>query len=206
MNETDKLLERLKRQPMPAIDNPDQLTDSIMNSLPAQDMAKASGWHWRYALMAVAASIALLLLLMYPFGDDEAEDRPVAVERLRPKQQARSQTAKQTPVAPQAEQIEVGQMAESQTAVARSATRRRKSVGQSAAGQPVKEAAATADTAILPVEPMLATTIANPAEDVERKFRKQAEDIRQRGELVIQRVVMLNQETEDEKPYHIIEL
>lgn len=206
MNETDKLLERLKRQPMPAIDNPDQLTDSIMNSLPAQDMAKASGWHWRYALMAVAASIALLLLLMYPFGDDEAEDSPVAMERLKPRQQVRSQTAKQTPVAPQAEQIEAGQMAESQTAVARSATRRRKSVGQSAAGQPVKETVATADTAILPVEPMLATTIANPAEDVERKFRKQAEDIRQRGELVIQRVVMLNQETEDEKPYHIIEL
>lgn len=205
MNETDKLLERLRRQPMPAIDNPDQLTDSIMNSLPAQDMAKASGWHWRYALMAVAASIALLLLLMYPFGDDEAEDRPVAVERLRPRQQARSQTVKQTPVAPQAEQIEAGQMAESQTTVARSATRRRKSVGQSA-GQPVKETVATVDTAILPVEPMLATTIANPAEDVERKFRKQAEDIRQRGELVIQRVVMLNQETEDEKPYHIIEL
>lgn len=203
MNETDKLLERLKRQPMPAIDNPDQLTDSIMDSLPAQDMAKASGWHWRYALMAVAASIALLLLLMYPFGDDEVEDSPVAVV---PKQQVRSQTAKQTPVAPQTEQIEARQMAESQTAVARSATRRRKSVGQSAAGQPVKETVATADTAILPVEPMLATTIANPAEDVERKFRKQAEDIRQRGELVIQRVVMLNQETEDEKPYHIIEL
>lgn len=37
MNKTDNILEKLKAAQQPAVDNPDELTDLIMSSLPEQD-------------------------------------------------------------------------------------------------------------------------------------------------------------------------
>lgn len=79
MNKIDDILESLKGQ-QPMIDDPDALTDRIMNSLPdlkpslqdeassqQEDERKARIINWRWpAILAAAASVAVALLLVWP--------------------------------------------------------------------------------------------------------------------------------------------
>ena len=86
MNKIDDILESLKGQ-QPMIDDPDALTDRIMNSLPdlepsleetepshQEEGGKAHIVSWRWpAILAVAASVAVALLLVWP----EPKDHPL---------------------------------------------------------------------------------------------------------------------------------
>ena len=65
MNKTDEILDRLKGM-QPVIDNPDELTDSIMNALPEQTDGKTATKvrMWPYIVSFVAAAGLLLLLSM----------------------------------------------------------------------------------------------------------------------------------------------
>ena len=62
MNKTDEILDRLKGM-QPVIDNPDELTDSIMNALPEQTDGKTATKvrMWPYIVSFVAAAGLLLL-------------------------------------------------------------------------------------------------------------------------------------------------
>ena len=88
MNKTDDILERLKGQ-QPMIDDPDALTDRIMNSLPdlepsqQEDEGKARiiGWRWP-AILAVAASVATALLLVWPKQENHPQEPSVVAQAV----------------------------------------------------------------------------------------------------------------------------
>ena len=70
MNKTNDILERLSHQPQPIIDNPDELTDSIMAHLPdvGATKEKAHGKRWIYIASAIAVAASLLLLMVFQQG------------------------------------------------------------------------------------------------------------------------------------------
>ena len=93
MNKTDDILERLKGQ-QPMIDDPEALTDRIMNSLPDlepslqdeesgpqkdENKARIISWRWP-AIIAVAASIAVTLMLVWPKAENNPEEPSVLAE------------------------------------------------------------------------------------------------------------------------------
>ena len=88
MNKTDDILERLKGQ-QPMIDDPDALTDRIMSSLPdlepsqQEDEGKARiiGWRWP-AILAVAASVAVALLLVWPKPENHTQEPSVVAQAV----------------------------------------------------------------------------------------------------------------------------
>lgn len=88
MNKTDDILERLKGQ-QPMIDDPDALTDRIMSSLPdlepsqQEDKGKAHiiGWRWP-AILAVAASVAVALLLVWPEPETNRQESSVVAHAV----------------------------------------------------------------------------------------------------------------------------
>lgn len=95
MNKTDDILERLKGQ-QPMIEDPDALTDRIMNSLPdlepsLQDAelslqehegkARIIGWRWP-AILAIAASVALALLLVWPKQENHTQEPSVVAQAV----------------------------------------------------------------------------------------------------------------------------
>jgi hypothetical protein len=91
MNKIDDILESLKGQ-QPMIDDPEALTDRIMNSLPdlepsqedtepsqQEDEGKARIINWRWpAILAVAASVAVALMLVWPEPKENPQE-PSAV-------------------------------------------------------------------------------------------------------------------------------
>ncbi len=78
MNKTNDILERLSHQPQPVIDNPDELTDSIMTHLPdvGATKEKAHGKRWIYIASAIAVAASLLLLLVFHQGREQMEPPP----------------------------------------------------------------------------------------------------------------------------------
>lgn len=63
MNKIDDILQKLSQQPMPDIDNPDELTESIMDSLPNRQQPRR---HQIWLYMSIAAVAACFLLLLMP--------------------------------------------------------------------------------------------------------------------------------------------
>ena len=95
MNKTDDILERLKGQ-QPMIDDPEALTDRIMSSLPdlepsLQDAepsqqehegkARIVGWRWP-AILAVAASLAAALILVWPKMENNPKEPMVVAQTI----------------------------------------------------------------------------------------------------------------------------
>ena len=95
MNKTDDILERLKGQ-QPMIDDPDALTERIMSSLPdlepsRQDAepsrqedegsARIVGWRWT-AILAVAASVAVALLMVWPKQEQTPQEPSVVAQAV----------------------------------------------------------------------------------------------------------------------------
>ena len=78
MNKTNDILERLSHQPQPVIDNPDELTDSIMTHLPdvGTTKEKAHGKRWIYIASALAVAASLLLLMVFQQGREQIEPPP----------------------------------------------------------------------------------------------------------------------------------
>ena len=71
MNKIDDILEQLKGQ-QPMIDDPEALTDRIMDSLPDQDegtmqpKARIVKMHWLWTAISAAACVAIALMLAWP--------------------------------------------------------------------------------------------------------------------------------------------
>ena len=95
MNKTDDILERLKGQ-QPMIDDPDALTDRIMNSLPDLEpsleetepkhqedggRARIVSWRWS-AILTVAASVAIALLLVRPKQENHPQEPSVVAQAV----------------------------------------------------------------------------------------------------------------------------
>lgn len=205
MNKTDSILERLKSQPKPAVDQPDLLTDSIMARLPEQDAPKVRqvGRLWRYVVSAMAVAAGILLLLVLQFQTDDAVEKSVAVQQPEPMLPKPTATPTQRPDVSGEKQIEVRQVAEAQPIVKQPAAVRKRPVHQSVEEEVVETTVAATDSIVSSSEEMFATIIINPNEDIELEFRKQTESLRQRGELMMQRVAMLNPQMENNISYHV---
>ena len=93
MNRIDDILDSLKGQ-QPMIDDPEALTDRIMSSLPDlepslqdeesgpqkdEDKARIIRWRWP-AILAVAASVAATLMLVWPKAENNPEEPSVLAE------------------------------------------------------------------------------------------------------------------------------
>ena len=85
MNKTDDILQKLSAIEQPAIDNPDALTDLIMNSLPEQAAPKKTQDERAHALlltMRVISSIAAVWLVgLFFVVNDETPVTPVVVHQ-----------------------------------------------------------------------------------------------------------------------------
>ena len=83
MNKTDDILKKLSALEQPAIDNPDALTDLIMNSLPEQAAPKKTQDERAHALlltMRVISSLAAAWLVgLFFVVNDETPVTPVVV-------------------------------------------------------------------------------------------------------------------------------
>ena len=187
MNKTDTILERLKKQPQPIIDHPDELTDSIMGSLPEPaDVPKASTTRRLrlYAISAIAVAASVLLLLVFLPGKDIVEREPVAVL-----QTPQAQPPMPAPPVPKNEE-EVKQVAAAQPTVTPTAKpKRRKAKPQPSADDVPME------TPSSPIEDQsVAIVIPDPTEQILREFHEQTAAIRQRGEQVTHQVAMLQRQ------------
>ena len=187
MNKTDTILERLKKQPQPIIDHPDELTDSIMGSLPEPaDVTKASTTRRLrlYAISAIAVAASVLLLLVFLPGKDIVEREPVAVL-----QTPQAQPPMPAPPVPKNEE-EVKQVAAAQPTVTPTAKpKRRKAKPQPSADDVPME------TPSSPIEDQsVAIVIPDPTEQILREFHEQTASIRRRGEQVTDRVAMLQRQ------------
>ena len=98
MNRIDDILDNLKGQ-QPMIDDPEALTDRIMSSLPDlepsqqddesrpqkdEDKARIIRWRWP-AILAVAASVAATLMLVWPKAENNPEEPSVLAEVVPPR-------------------------------------------------------------------------------------------------------------------------
>ena len=184
MNKTDMILERLKSQPKPTVDHPDELTELIMGSLPDLDMPqpKPARRVRLYIASAVAVAASVLLLLVLQPKTDTVE-QPVAVVQ---------HTEKPAPVPPTPEKKEeVKQIAAAQPVAApKSKPKKRTKRSKPAAAQPSPSVA----------QPMR-TFAPDPAEQMMREYRELTAAIRHRGEQVTQRVAMLQQQQGNEPQY-----
>ena len=184
MNKTDMILERLKSQPKPAVDHPDELTDLIMGSLPDLDVPqpKPARRVRLYVASAIAVAASVLLLVVFHFKTATVE-HPVAV--VQPTEQP-------TPVPPAPENTEeVKQTAAAQPVAApKSLAKKRTKKRKPAAEQPQP-----------PVEQPMRALPPDPAEQMMREYRELTASIRQRGEQVTQRVAMLQQQQSNEPQY-----
>lgn len=77
MNRIDDILERLQQQPLPEIVNPDELTESIMDSLPDRHHDTPSPTDgsqrrrvWLYVASALSAAACIALLMVLHFGEE----------------------------------------------------------------------------------------------------------------------------------------
>ena len=68
MNKTNDILEKLKAVEQPAIDNPDELTDMIMNNLPEQDAPQKEQPQKPQAILIALRIVSSIAALMVSFG------------------------------------------------------------------------------------------------------------------------------------------
>lgn len=83
MMKIDEIMNRLQEQ-QPAISNPDELTDRIMDSLPdlAPEQSKPARSIRLYIVSAIAAAASILLLLtLYQNNDVETMNQPIVVRQ-----------------------------------------------------------------------------------------------------------------------------
>ena len=80
MNKADTILERLKSQPQPTIEQPDELVDNIMNNLPDIGMPKPKRTH-RIRIYAAAAVIIGLLCTVGIMLEKKTEVEPTLVAK-----------------------------------------------------------------------------------------------------------------------------
>ena len=186
MNKTDMILERLKSQPKPATDHPDELTELIMGSLPDLNVPqpKPARRVRLYVVSAIAVAASVLLLLVLQPKTDTVE-QPVAVVQ---------HTEKPAPVPPTPEKKEeVKQIAATQpVATPKSQPKKR---------MKKKPATPTAEQKQPSVAQTVSVTIPDPAGQMLREYRELTTAIRQRGEQVTHRVAMLQQQQDNEPQY-----
>lgn len=88
MNKTDEILERLKGW-QPVIDNPEKLTESIMNSLPDRGTPQATFHYAKASWWCLAAAASIVIALLFWPKEHEAptippEPQPVIAEQAKP--------------------------------------------------------------------------------------------------------------------------
>ncbi len=183
MNKTNDILERLSHQPQPVIDNPDELTDSIMTHLPdvGATKEKAHGKRWIYIASAIAVAASLLLLMVFQQGRKPTEQSSVMVEQM-----AKQDEPQPSPVEVSREKKEVAMVVE--TVVPQKTTKKHRKAHRKyrRSTEPVVE---EVEPIVEKVEPMPSR---HPAvEDPYLIMARQAQDIRSRGERLHEEVAML---------------
>lgn len=184
MNKTNDILERLSQQPQPVIDNPDELTDSIIAQLPDLGMKKqkAHGKRWIFITSAIAVAASLLLLLVFHQEGKQTEQNPATVELM-----ANQDEQQPSPVVVNDKKQEVAKVVETvmpQKKVKKHRTAHRKRHRVKEQTIP-KEMEPTVEE----VEPM---PLRHPnVEDPYLMLARQAQDIRSRGERLHEEVAML---------------
>jgi len=183
MNKTNDILERLNHQPQPVIDNPDELTDSIMTYLPdvGATKEKAHGKHWIYIASAIAVAASLLLLMVFHQGQKPTEQSPVMVEQM-----AKQDEPQPSPVEVSREKKEVAMVVE--TVVPQKTTKKHRKAH--------RKHRRTTEPVVEEVEPIVEKVEPKPSrhpavEDPYLMMARQAQDIRSRGERLHEEVAML---------------
>ena len=176
MMKIDEILSRLQEQ-QPDISNPDEWADRIMDSLPdlPTEQPKPARRIRLYiaSAIAVAASVLLLLTLQFNHGIEPDAQQPLVAEKVEPQ----TGTAK-TEVMPEIEETPVVAQV---TPVKPVRKARRRNVTSS----PAPHTEAT---------PIASMAVADPAEQIEREYRAEANAIRQRGDQVMLHVAMLSEQ------------
>lgn len=183
MNKTNDILERLSHQPQPIIDNPDELTDSIMAHLPdvGATKEKAHGKRWIYIVSAIAVAASLLLLMVFHQGRELTEQSPVMVEQM-----AKQDEPQPSPVEVCREKKEVAMVVE--TIVPQKTTKKYRKAHRKNR-RTTKSAVEEVEQTVEKVEPKPSL---HPAmEDPYLMMARQAQDIRSRGERLHEEVAML---------------
>ena len=176
MKKIDDILNGLQGQ-QPDVSNPDEWTDRIMDSLPdlPTEQPKPARRIRLYiaSAIAVAASVLLLLTLQFNHGIEPDAQQPLVAEKVEPQ----TGTAK-TEVMPEIEETPVVAQV---TPVKPVRKARRKTISKS----PDPHTEAT---------PIACMAVADPAEQIEREYRAEANAIRQRGDQVMLHVAMLSEQ------------
>ena len=183
MNKTNDILERLSHQPQPIIDNPDELTDSIMAHLPdvGATKEKAHGKRCIYIVSAIAVAASLLLLMVFHQGRELTEQSPVMVEQM-----AKQDEPQPSPVEVCREKKEVAMVVE--TIVPQKTTKKYRKAHRKNR-RTTKSAVEEVEQTVEKVEPKPSL---HPAmEDPYLMMARQAQDIRSRGERLHEEVAML---------------
>ena len=183
MNKTNDILERLSHQPQPIIDNPDELTDSIMTHLPdvGATKEKAHGKRWIYIVSAIAVAASLLLLMVFQQGQKPTEQSPIMVEQM-----AKQDEPQPSPVEVSRDKQEIAMVTETvvphkTTKKHRKALRKHRRITE-----PVVE---EVEQTVEKVEPV--PSLHPAVEDPYLMMTRQAQDIRSRGERLHEEVAML---------------
>lgn len=176
MKKIDDILNGLQGQ-QPDVSNPDEWTDRIMDSLPdlPTEQPKPARRIRLYVASAITVAASLLLLLMLQFNHDIEPDaqQPLVAQKVEPQ----TGTAK-TEVMPEIEKTPVVAHV---TPVKPVRKARRKTISKS--HDPHTEAT-----------PIACMAVADPAEQIEREYRAEANAIRQRGDQVMLHVAMLSEQ------------
>lgn len=183
MNKTNDILERLSHQPQPIIDNPDELTDSIMAHLPdvGTTNEKTHGKRWIYIASAIAVAASLLLLMVFNQGRELTERNSVMVEQM-----AKQDELQPSPVEVSREKKEVAMVVE--TVVPQKTTKKYRKAHRKhrRTTEPVVE---EVEQTVEKVEPK--PSLHPAVEDPYLMMARQAQDIRSRGERLHEEVAML---------------
>ena len=183
MNKTNDILERLSHQPQPIIENPDELTDSIMTHLPdvGATKEKTHGKSWIYIASAIAVAASLLLLMVFHQGQKPTEQSPATVEQM-----AKQDEPQPSPVEVSREKKEVAMVVE--TIVPQKTTKKyRKALRKHRrTTEPVVE---KVEQTVEKVEPK--PSLHPAVEDPYIMMARQAQEIRSRGERLHEEVAML---------------
>lgn len=176
MKKIDDILNGLQGQ-QPDVSNPGEWTDSMMAGLPdlPAEQPKPARRVRLYVASAITVAASLLLLLTLQFNHDIEPDaqQPLVAEKVEPQ----TGTAK-TEVMPEIEETPVVAQV---TPVKPARKARRRNVTSSPA--PHTEA-----------PPIASMAVADPAEQIEREYRAEANAIRQRGDQVMLHVAMLSEQ------------
>ena len=183
MNKTNDILERLSHQPQPIIENPDELTDSIMTHLPdvSATKEKAHGKRWIYIASAIAVAASLLLLMVFHQGQKPTEQSPVMVEQM-----AKQDEPQPSPVEVSREKKEVAMVVE--TVVPQKTTKKHRKAHRKNR-RTTKSVVEEVEQTVEKVEPK--PSLHPAVEDPYLMMARQAQDIRSRGERLHEEVAML---------------